>query len=298
MKIAAGIVTYNPNIRRLEENIKHIIYQVDVIYLYDNSSVNIDDICNLIQEYNKIIIIKSNKNNGIATALNLILEDCIKSQIDWVLTLDQDSICPDKLISTYLSFLRIDKVGMMTLQVKVKDRIIQQQHEIQHEYEFVTRCITSAAFLNVNIYKCIGRFDDVMFIDCVDHEFSKRMILNGFKILKINNLYLEHELGSSIPIKVTVLFNRVLKTKILYHSYPPIRVYYLERNNIYYLRKFKAYLTKKEKESSIKTIINVACKSLIFEKGKFKYFKAIVLGLYHGLTMKVDLYKPNKNNNC
>ena len=292
MRIAAGIVTYNPNIARLKDNIIHIIDQVDALYIYDNGSLNITDICDLITEYSEIIIIKSDKNNGIANALNSILENCIEAKIDWFLTLDQDSVCPNNLINTYLSYIGIEHVGMMTLQVKIQDRIIQQQQETHREYEFVTRSITSASFMNADICKAIGGFDDTMFIDCVDHDLSTRMVLNGFKILKVNTMYLEHELGSSTPIKVTVLLNKVFRTKILYHSYSPIRVYYLVRNNLYYLRKFKGYLTKEEKRHSIKTILGVARKALLFEKRKLKYFIMIISGLYDGVTMHINLYRP------
>ncbi len=291
MKIAAGIVTYNPSIERLKENIIHIINQVDILYIYDNASLNIVDIKNLIQDYTEIVLLKSDKNNGIAYALNVILENCIKDQISWFLTLDQDSVCPNNLIDAYLAYVEFEDIGMMTLQVKVQDRIIQSQ-QTHHDYEFVSKCITSASFVNSKICESIGGFDNTMFIDCVDHEFSKRMVLNGFKILKVNTVYLEHELGSSTPIKITVIFNKIFKTKVLYHSYSPFRVYYLIRNNLYYLRKFKGYLTKEENNYSIKTILGVSRKAILLEKKKMRYFTVIMRGFYDGITMNVNLFRP------
>ena len=42
--VYAGIVTYNPKIERLIENINSIYPQVDKVIVYDNGSENIEDI--------------------------------------------------------------------------------------------------------------------------------------------------------------------------------------------------------------------------------------------------------------
>ena len=44
VKTAAGIVTYNPEIERLQENLKAASKQVDFVLIYDNASKNIDEI--------------------------------------------------------------------------------------------------------------------------------------------------------------------------------------------------------------------------------------------------------------
>ena len=44
IKIIATIVTYNPDIDRLSENIKSVYCQVDEIYIYDNASKNVNQI--------------------------------------------------------------------------------------------------------------------------------------------------------------------------------------------------------------------------------------------------------------
>ena len=43
-KVIAGIVLYNPELQRLEENICALLKQVDEIVLMDNHSVNEDEI--------------------------------------------------------------------------------------------------------------------------------------------------------------------------------------------------------------------------------------------------------------
>ena len=47
---AAGIVLYNPDINRMNENINNIINQVDYVILVDNGSKNKPDIEDAIQQ--------------------------------------------------------------------------------------------------------------------------------------------------------------------------------------------------------------------------------------------------------
>ena len=64
----AGIVLYNPEEKRLEENIMAIEKQVDKIILIDNDSRNYEIIKNKYIQNKKIDIIHNEKNEGIAYA--------------------------------------------------------------------------------------------------------------------------------------------------------------------------------------------------------------------------------------
>ena len=56
MKIAAGIVTYNPDIKKLEKNIKSIFGQSDSIVICDNGSDNIVQVEKIAFHYKTKII--------------------------------------------------------------------------------------------------------------------------------------------------------------------------------------------------------------------------------------------------
>ena len=101
MKILAGIVLFNPNIDRLKENIDAIYEQVSSIVLFNNGSNNLIEINNVISHYERIIFLNSKINKGIAFALKSIMDLAIKEEYDWVLTLDQDSVCMSGLINAY-----------------------------------------------------------------------------------------------------------------------------------------------------------------------------------------------------
>lgn len=69
MKVLAGIVTYNPDIKRLEENVKSVSEQVATIIIFDNGSKNKREIKSIEEKYQQIRIIFSSQNKGIAFAL-------------------------------------------------------------------------------------------------------------------------------------------------------------------------------------------------------------------------------------
>ena len=112
--ILAGITLFNPDVARLEENISSIYGQVDRVICVDNGSDNIKSIedC-VLKNWKNITIIKNGKNEGIAKALNQMFEFAIEQQYEYVLTLDQDSVCPDNIIEEYNKYLDEHKLGSL-----------------------------------------------------------------------------------------------------------------------------------------------------------------------------------------
>ena len=70
----AGIVSYNPDIKRLKENIIAIQNQVPKVVIFDNGSVNVQLIQEVILKFRNVELVKSKKNIGIAAALNRLME--------------------------------------------------------------------------------------------------------------------------------------------------------------------------------------------------------------------------------
>jgi len=276
--IVAGIVLYNPDIARLKENVNAILPQVDFIILIDNSSDNIDEIESEYCKINNIYLKKNEKNIGIAKALNQIVHFCEQKNCEWVLILDQDSIPPNNLIENYEKYIFFEKVGIIT--IKIIDRNYLEENssiskELEPKYEYIEKCITSASFINIQLCKKIGYFDEKMFIDLVDFEYCIRLRKAGYKILRLNYITLLHQLGN---LKVYSIFGK--KIRITNHS--KIRDYYYARNSLYYLKKHRDYLDKKEIYS--KLLIKML-KVLFFERSKKAKFKAMLLGIKDGIKM-------------
>ena len=58
-RISASIVTFNPDIDRLKENLDAISSQVHAVYLVDNGSENADEIASLVKGYDKLVLTPS-----------------------------------------------------------------------------------------------------------------------------------------------------------------------------------------------------------------------------------------------
>ena len=76
----------------------------------------------------------------------------------------------------------------------------------------------------------VGMFDEGLFIDGVDSEFTARVRAAGLEVLVGTGCQLEHALGKREP---AVLFGRPLRLMgrpITYNYHSPSRVYYISRN--------------------------------------------------------------------
>lgn len=277
-RIVACIVSYNPDFDRLRENIKACSRQVEEIVVIDNGSKNVKGLEKTIQEFNNVKIISLNNNNGIAYALNEGLLFAKKNQYDWTLTLDQDSVVKDGLIDSYKQMFSLKHVGMMTCIIRDRNFGIDSIIPLENSYYIeIDKCITSGALVNVRTAVDINGFDDSMFIDYVDFDICKRMIIYGASIIRVNVEGLLHEVGRAKE------YTRHGKRTIVY-NHNSVRHYYQARNRVYYLRKYRSYLSLQEKKSLIVLHFKKIMEIIKYEQNKisklWSYLKGIIAGIF------------------
>lgn len=298
-EIVAGIVLYNPNIDRLKENIKSISKQVKKIIIVDNSSENKQLMNSIFLKNTELIYIQNEYNVGLGKALNQILNEAKKLHYNWVITLDQDSICPLNLLDEYSKYLGQDEIGIICPSV-IDERRKYMKITERKKLSWVDMCITSASCTNIKAWEKVGKFDEKLFIDLIDNEFCKRIRINGFKILKLNNLILNQEFGE-IKEKDTLLSNIFVKlSEVLKNdnigrlSYKkkvnPLRVYYTCRNIIYVNKKLKNYGKTAYKQnyncnSYLGFIVCFIIPSILRADKKITVIKSVFLGTLHGRKM-------------
>lgn len=271
INILAGIVLYNPDIKRLKENISSIINQVEEVILVDNNSQNIEEIKSIIGQYDNLYFVRNSTNEGIAYALNQILNYAYSHKYTWYLTLDQDSVVPCNIINSYTNNIQ-NGCALMTCRIVDRNFLIENTSK---EIENVETCITSACFTNTEICKKLGGYDNKLFIDSVDHELCIRVRKAGYTILKINSISLIHELGHSKKVKL-------LGNYYIVYNHTPLRSFYIFRNRVYIGRKYKM-LTSSMKYLLIRLIL-----ISLFENGKIKKLRYATKGIYEGLNMKIS----------
>ncbi len=276
--VIAGIVTYNPDIERLQNNIEAVICQVDKIVIVDNGSSNIGFIKNVLPQ--NVFLIELKHNEGIAKALSIIMDYAIEEGYLWVLTIDQDSIIRAGLVDRYLEYANRDEnsnTGMFTCLIKDRNfRDVKHEKQIE-EIKKIDSCITSGAFCNVNKYKCINGYDISFFIDCVDFDICYQLREAGFDVCRINYLGLLHEVGRGEN-------RRFLFWVIVIYHHNEQRIYTLSRNLIYLWKKHSRIFGI---ERLIKKELSLIIRILFYEDRKMIKFKSFIRGIEAGVYSSI-----------
>ena len=275
MKIIAGIVLYNPNTQRLQENIEAIIPQVDSIVIVDNGSTE-SLYNNILETFDHISYIRNEKNMGIAYALNQICGYAYSHGYNWVLTLDQDSIATPGMVDVYRSIAN-DEIGILGCWIHDRGYQIDESWGIKNGTFETDWVITSAAFTNINAWKSCGGFDNGMFIEWVDWDICESMRKAGYKIMKTYKTKLIHELGHGTRLVMV----RHHQMQVMNHK--PFRYYYSARNRIYMARKYK-HIGMREQLREIGFKLYTVER---YEANKLKNLWAILRGTIAGFFPKV-----------
>lgn len=227
---AIVIVTYNPD-RVFREVLNRCRELCENIVIVDNGSKNISEWNYLLTTRETIIINK--QNLGIAEALNEGIQSALKLNIEWILTLDQDSIPCRDIFQLYSEILKketgkINKIGLIGASYtdsKIKTEI---------SYKRSLTLITSGLLHNISIFEDTGFYNSSYFIDYVDFEFSLRCNVKGYITYRIERKVLNHSLGN--PKKKKFLIWNLQSTN---HS--AFRRYYMVRNTIWTSRLYWRY---------------------------------------------------------
>lgn len=275
MDICAGIVTYRPDIQRLEENINAIERQVSKVFVVDNASENIECIEGLIEHYKKIVLIRNTQNEGIAKALNQIIDKAKENHYNWVITLDQDSVCHKDLVNNYLKYAD-DSMGMLICDIVDRNYKLKSKPK-KTILEDVKKCITSGCLTNIDAVIKSGGFDEKLFMDMVDYDMCYSLQEHGYRIVNVHFDGLLHEVGKSRKYNV-------LGFEFAVNNHPTERKYTISRNSTYLIRKHKLNPIP-EYALIYRRIFTV----LFFEEKKMDKIKAIIRGVSDGWKMQKNL---------
>ena len=265
IKLAGMVTLYNPT----DDDIKNIdtyIDDIDVLYVIDNTEGKSNE--DRIPKSKKIKYIFRNENVGVATALNEAAKMALKDGYKYLLTNDQDTTFRKGVIKGLIKDIEehdMKDIGIVTPwhNTKLMDKKPDTRFDDPHDV------MTSGNILNLEIWKKIGGFKDWFFIDGIDIEYCMNLHKNGYKILRDNNLIIDHNLGD--------LFYKKLPGRLyLCTNHAAIRRYYIMRNYHYIFDMYYKY----DKETSycyslIAQRHNIVGVLLFEKKDKFKKIRNI-----------------------
>lgn len=232
-KILAIIVTYNPSVELLEKNINSILPQVDALFLFDNGSVNAQEI-HEIQKRKHFKGVYNEENVGLGRAYNSILFGNL-DQYDYFVTFDQDTSILPQTIDTLVNILEEHhNIGVIGPVFSRDTSVVNKKGDLVLKSAVIQSC----AIFRSSVAREVGCFNEDYFIDSVDFEYCLRIRKKGFKVALFNGVQIQHNLGER---KRSLGFN--------FFSHNKIRNYYIARNHMkitkQYFRDFPAFVIKK-----------------------------------------------------
>lgn len=278
--VAGLVVTYNPNLIKLAENIKTLEKNVGGHYVVvDNGSQNLKKISKLVK---KGYLLKLNHNLGIAYAQNKGFAFLSQQKYSWAILLDQDSVLPSNaadLICETKEFSQED-TGIIGLSI---DKKAPKQGVIERK-----DLISSGCFVRTDAWARSGGMDDDLFIDFVDFDFDAKVLMAGYRLYQDTDILMQHEIGDTVysPILGKVLHLGYRGGYFSDHS--PIRLFYFYRNSLIINRRYPDFLNLDY--NLVFKHIKRTREIFTYKKPRFKKFVFAFKGILAGAK-----YNPNSD---
>jgi rhamnosyltransferase len=167
------------------------------------------------------------ENFGIAKALNQGCQKAVAMNYEWVLTMDQDSKWKhEECLKNYLFQIKAlsesnnknvsFSPNMINIDADEEKAFFNKGGD---KYSNVKIAWTSGNVVKLSAWMELNGFNESLFIDDVDHEFCYRLRGRGYNIIKIENSYMNHEIG----------------------DHKGVRYYYIVRNCLYMKKNFPEF---------------------------------------------------------
>lgn len=271
----------------LADRIRALSSQVEGTVLVDDGS---NSIGSLDLDPAKVVSIELVDNSGIAAALNVGIRRARDLGATHVVTLDQDSALADNYVNDALGYLtHLYESGHRPAAVapaRFGDVLVSTEDGKRPRDP-----IQSGQVVPMAVFDAVGDFDERLFIDAVDTEFTLRARAAGYDFWLLPGSELEHSLGEKIPVTV---FGRHLsvfgkKRHLYYHA--PFRTYYAVRNGLalwrLHGRRNALWLARRTVALMWVTFLGI-----VLSPDRGAQFAATGYGLRHGLTMRLGKIPP------
>lgn len=299
-KIIAVVVTYNPDLKILEQLLDTLDVQVESVVIIDNgSNVDLQNWINELQKYN-IQVKLLGENRGIAAAHNVGIRWALNRGAENVLLMDQDSIPALEMVhklrnALYQAKRIFDSPAIAAGPICVDMRSGNKSFFVTERYGIPSRwwqlkdsaadiktrkvstLISSGTLIDLKALQDIGGMRSNYFIDHVDTEWCFRAAEKGYILLGVPSAEMSHTLGDEV--KFIWFFGW---RNVAYHS--PLRDYYMFRNTLLIFRDVKLsilwqlHLTLR--------LFKFFVYFLVFAPLRVSRLNLMVLGIIHGLRGK------------
>lgn len=266
------LVTFNPVIQDLFDNLSRFCDSVKSVFLVDNSDDSSirEEIKSKTVEYNNIFYLPQKSNDGIGSAQNTAVRWLLDNKYDendLLLFLDQDSyIETDDLskLAHHLLFRKRENNNIIMLGATTDSA------DPEVGTTVVTQIISSGSIISLGDFKKVGYFDEELFIDFIDFAWCWKAQNLGYKIMIDHDVFLHHQTTGELK----TVFGKGIDN--------PDRLYYVYRNLIISLNRYSpsfAFSFGWYRHLFMKAVFQI----IVAEKRKRRTVM-VLKGIWHGMN--------------
>lgn len=287
-RIAAVVVTFQPDLHALNDELMALRPQVGTLIVVDNGSRNRHDLELLLQQYGACLEALP-VNAGVAHAQNVGIALARSQGVTHVLLMDQDSVpAPDMVAKLLGAIQTLESNGHQV--AAVGPRYVDDRYDLMPCFNRVNGfrmerlgcgcessvieadyLIASGSLIPLDVLECVGCMADDLFIDYIDIEWGLRARAAGFTCYGVCASRLGHRLGEN-PV-------RFMGRWISVHH--PIRNYYFVRNALLTYR--NRYVRWNWVIADLTNVVKLFLKSCVVGPQRWRRIRYMTMGCWHGL---------------
>lgn len=283
--VCAAVVAYAPHIDLLSRVLAAIAPQVAEVFVVANDGGAWS--CPLPPN---TTLLKQDRNIGLGGAYNVAARLARDRGFRYLLLLDQDSVASAGMVSLLLEAFSMTKEIAATGPLWRDSRTGEdgfflrlspwgmRKHRSSAEVVSVDFLISSGSLISLAALSDIGPFDETLFIEHVDTEWSLRAQAKGYQLYGVTGARLDHAFGDAVlvPSRLGLGHRFVL--------YPPERNYYLVRNSIVLWR--RSYTGWRWILGDIRRTVLLALMYTLCVPPRLERLHSILRGVHDGMSMK------------
>lgn len=277
--ILAVVVSHN-GFDQLATTVHALRKQIGRVHIVDNGSGPESlHVLSALEQESGVSVVRLGSNRGIGYALNQGVALAREMGCDWLLTMDQDSVIDVDMLRAYETVIA-ERARSVCLTPRRSGRASRATAPSRVNY-----AITSGNLVPVGLFDQIGLYDEDLFIDCVDFDFSLRVRRTGHDIVLVPDAVMHHQLGEAIAVPEWI--------RNFYARHSAVRRYYMYRNYLYlaerHLWAFPGFIIKLG-------ILQVLLLPFIamYDRQPLQSYRAVVRGIVDYLARRNGPYREGK----
>jgi rhamnosyltransferase len=276
-QVCAILVSYHPD-AELPSRAARILEQAGALVIVDNGSgAATHEMLRRIAADSRVSLVLNPANLGVASALNLGMEQARASGFAWVLLLDQDTDLRDGMLASLIevraAYPEPARVAVIGAGFGEETRVAREPGAAWEEVESV---ITSGSLIPLSVHAALGPFRDEFFIDYVDTEYCFRARAQGYRVIRTTQPLMSHTIGA--PTR-----HDVLGVSKWTSNHSPDRRYYIARNDTVMLREYGGYAFGAWALKSLGRRLRTSRRIVLYERSKARKIAAVWAGWWDGV---------------